>query len=86
MASLISPSDKHGVEHDSQSPHIRGPSGIPGVGSKDLWADVGRAPVLVLEEVVTGIVQDEGVLQRFQFEVTPGSKKECLAITNVDLI
>ena len=60
----ISPSHHHGVEHDPQTPHVRGPPGVAGVAPQDLGADVGGTPVLVGEEVVGLVLEDDGVFKR----------------------
>jgi len=65
------PSNQHSVEHHSQSPHVRGSARVLGVGPEDLGGHVGWAAVLVGEEVVTVLLQDNGVLQRLQLHLSP---------------
>jgi hypothetical protein len=45
-------------------------------------ADVGRAAVLVGEQVVAVVVQNDGVFQRFQFQFRSGKKEKRRLVKN----
>ena len=62
------PSNKHGVEHHPKAPHVGCSPRVLRVAGKNFRADVGRATVLVREQVVGVVIQDDGVLKRFQLK------------------
>ena len=76
LSSVRLPSHQHGVQHDAEAPHVGRPARVLGVGPQDLGAHVGRAAVLVREQVVLNIVQDHGVLQRLQLDLGPRKKRK----------
>ena len=59
---------KHRVQHDTQTPNVRGFAGVSTAGLQDLRAYVSGAAVFVFKRIIW-TVEKESVFQAFEFHI-----------------